>query len=105
MLQAKERTPTPSPSIVITFGLLVESIKEFWGASLLLPSSHLLLLFIFMLVGLPFFSLPTFLFCTYYCFLSLHLLQLPSLQWLLLLVFMLFAVPFFMLVIFPLCTC
>jgi hypothetical protein len=32
MLQAKERTPTP-PSVVFTFGLIVESIKELGGAS------------------------------------------------------------------------
>jgi hypothetical protein len=29
MLQAKEHTPTFYPSIVFTFGLVVESIKEF----------------------------------------------------------------------------
>jgi hypothetical protein len=28
VLQAKERAPTFSPSIVFTFGLVVESIKE-----------------------------------------------------------------------------
>ncbi len=33
MLQAKEHTPTFYPSIVFTFGLVVESIKEFGGAS------------------------------------------------------------------------
>jgi hypothetical protein len=31
MLQAKERAPTPYPSIVFTFRLVVESTKEFWG--------------------------------------------------------------------------
>jgi len=34
VLQAKEHTPTPSPSIVFTFGLVVESIKEVEGASI-----------------------------------------------------------------------
>jgi hypothetical protein len=40
MLQARERTPTPSPSNVFTFGLAIESIKELGGASLwlLLPA-------------------------------------------------------------------
>ncbi len=33
MLRARERTPTPYPSIVFTFGLVVESIKEFGGVS------------------------------------------------------------------------
>jgi hypothetical protein len=33
VLQAKERTPTFSPSVVFTFGLIVEFIKEFRGAS------------------------------------------------------------------------
>ncbi len=33
MLRAKERTPTPYPSIVFTFGLVVESIKEVGGVS------------------------------------------------------------------------
>jgi hypothetical protein len=32
MLQAKEHTPIPYPSVVFTFGLEVESIKEFGGA-------------------------------------------------------------------------
>ncbi len=32
VLRAKERTPTP-PSIIFTLGLIVESIKEFGGAS------------------------------------------------------------------------
>jgi hypothetical protein len=36
MLQAKERAPTPSPFVVFTFGLIVESIKELEGASVLL---------------------------------------------------------------------
>jgi hypothetical protein len=31
MLRAKEHAPTPSPSIVFTFGLKVESIKELGG--------------------------------------------------------------------------
>jgi hypothetical protein len=34
VLQAKERTQTPFPSDVFTFGLVVESIKEFGGASI-----------------------------------------------------------------------
>ncbi len=33
MLRAKEYTPTPYPFIVFTFGLAIESIKEFGGAS------------------------------------------------------------------------
>jgi hypothetical protein len=33
MLRAKERAPILSPSIVFTFGLVVESIQEFQGAS------------------------------------------------------------------------
>jgi hypothetical protein len=33
MLQAKERTPTPSPFVVVIFGLAIESIKELGGAS------------------------------------------------------------------------
>jgi hypothetical protein len=33
MLRAKECASTPSPSIVFTFGLAIESIKEFGGAS------------------------------------------------------------------------
>jgi len=32
VLQAKERAPIPFPSIVFTFGLAVESIKELMGA-------------------------------------------------------------------------
>jgi hypothetical protein len=33
VLRTKERAPTPSPSIVFTFGLAIESIKELGGAS------------------------------------------------------------------------
>jgi len=33
VLRVRERTLTPSPSIVFTFGLVVESIKELAGAS------------------------------------------------------------------------
>jgi len=33
MLGTRERAPTPFPSVVITFGLAIESIKEVWGAS------------------------------------------------------------------------
>jgi hypothetical protein len=33
MLQARERTPTPFSSNVFTFELIVESFKEFGGAS------------------------------------------------------------------------
>jgi hypothetical protein len=32
VLQAKENAPTLSPSILFTFGFVVESIKEFRGA-------------------------------------------------------------------------
>jgi hypothetical protein len=35
VLWARERTPTPYPSDIFTFGLVVESIKEFGGASYL----------------------------------------------------------------------
>jgi hypothetical protein len=34
MLQAKECAPIPSPFVVFTFGLIVESIKELGGASM-----------------------------------------------------------------------
>jgi hypothetical protein len=33
MLQVREHAPTLSPSIIFTFGFIVESIKEFKGAS------------------------------------------------------------------------
>jgi hypothetical protein len=33
MLQAREHAPTPYFSIIFTFGLVVEFIKEFGGAS------------------------------------------------------------------------
>jgi len=33
VLQARERAPIPSPSIVFTFGLAIESIKELEGES------------------------------------------------------------------------
>jgi len=36
MLQAKERAPTPYPSIVFTFAFVVEFIKELGGESILL---------------------------------------------------------------------
>jgi hypothetical protein len=39
MLRARERTRTPYPSIVFTFGLVVESIKKFGGASTMDPIS------------------------------------------------------------------
>jgi hypothetical protein len=32
VLRAKKRTPTPSPSVVFTFGLTIQSIKELGGA-------------------------------------------------------------------------
>jgi len=32
VLQVRERTPTPSPFVVFTFGLRVEFIKEFRGS-------------------------------------------------------------------------
>jgi len=35
MLQAKEHAPTPSPSIIFTFGFTVESIKELGGVSII----------------------------------------------------------------------
>jgi len=33
MLQAREHIPTPYPFVIFTFGLIVESIKEFGGVS------------------------------------------------------------------------
>jgi hypothetical protein len=33
MLQARKHTPTPCPSVIFTFGLTIESIKEFRGVS------------------------------------------------------------------------
>jgi hypothetical protein len=33
VLRARERTPTPFPFVVFTFGLIIESIKELGGAS------------------------------------------------------------------------
>jgi hypothetical protein len=38
VLRVKESAPTPSPSFIFTFGLVVESIKELGGASL--PKLH-----------------------------------------------------------------
>jgi len=32
VLRAKKRAPTPSPFVVFTFGLIIESIKELGGA-------------------------------------------------------------------------
>jgi hypothetical protein len=34
VLQTKERAPTLFPSVVFTFGLAIESIKEFGGVSM-----------------------------------------------------------------------
>jgi hypothetical protein len=34
VLQAKKLTPIPYPTAVLTFGLVVEAIKEFGGASI-----------------------------------------------------------------------
>jgi hypothetical protein len=42
VLWARERTPTLTPSIVFTFGLAVESIKEFRGASMI-PLSKIII--------------------------------------------------------------
>jgi hypothetical protein len=33
VLRTKERAPTPLPSVEVTFGFVVESIKELGGAS------------------------------------------------------------------------
>jgi hypothetical protein len=33
MMRARERAPTPSPSVVFTFGLTIESIKKLEGVS------------------------------------------------------------------------
>jgi hypothetical protein len=44
MLQAREHTPTPSPSIVFTFRLIVESNKELGGASTTMFKEHLQLI-------------------------------------------------------------
>jgi hypothetical protein len=41
MLRVKECTPTLYPSIVFTFGLIIESIKEFGGVSLEPPFGFL----------------------------------------------------------------
>jgi hypothetical protein len=35
MLRAKKYAPIPSPSIIFTFGLVVESIKELEGVSIM----------------------------------------------------------------------
>jgi hypothetical protein len=40
VLRTKERAPISSPSIVFTFGLIVESITEFRGVSLALRNAH-----------------------------------------------------------------
>jgi hypothetical protein len=40
VLRAKERDPTPYPSIVFTFGFTIESIKEFGGALGRLPKKE-----------------------------------------------------------------
>jgi len=37
VLRVKEHTPTPYPSTIFTFELVVESIKEFGGASIDTP--------------------------------------------------------------------
>jgi len=44
VLQARERTPTPCPSIVFTFQLIVESIKEFGGVLVRISWWHTLCL-------------------------------------------------------------
>jgi hypothetical protein len=39
MLRVREHTLTPSPSVVFTFGLVVEFIKELGGAALAQPKT------------------------------------------------------------------
>jgi hypothetical protein len=34
MLRAKEDAPTPSPSVVVTFELIIKSLKELRGTSI-----------------------------------------------------------------------
>jgi hypothetical protein len=41
VMQARECTPTPFSSVIFTFELAVESIKEFGGASKLANDEHL----------------------------------------------------------------
>jgi len=40
MLRARKRTSTPYPSIVFTLGFVVESIKEFGGASIVASNEN-----------------------------------------------------------------
>jgi hypothetical protein len=42
VLQTRERTPTPSPFAIFTYGLVVESIRESGGASAYHVTSHIL---------------------------------------------------------------
>jgi len=46
MLQARERTLILFPSIVFTFGLVVEFIKEFGGAALARPKTKKIIMHI-----------------------------------------------------------
>jgi hypothetical protein len=45
MLQIEKRTPTPSPFVVVTFGLVVESIESLGVHQI---KSHLLMFFFFL---------------------------------------------------------
>jgi hypothetical protein len=42
VVRIRERVPTPSSSVVFTFGLAVESIKEFGGASCMVSPRYVL---------------------------------------------------------------
>ncbi len=52
MLRASEHVATPSPSVIFTFGLIVESIKELGGASLILIQHDIQMAFRFLLYKL-----------------------------------------------------
>jgi hypothetical protein len=39
VLQAREHAPIPYYSVIFTFGLIVESIKELWGVSIVVAIS------------------------------------------------------------------
>ncbi len=42
MLQAREHALIPSPYVVFTFGLAIESIKEFGGASITIQGNNII---------------------------------------------------------------
>jgi hypothetical protein len=55
MLQAKEHAPPPSPFTIFTFGLAIESMKEFGGPSLW-TCFHVLQFQVFNVIPCPVFS-------------------------------------------------